>query len=417
METLQEQKTGTDRFLRVRKQTEKICMPLLAEDFSAQPVPFVSPPKWHLAHTSWFFETFILSVYSQNYKVFNPAYNYLFNSYYESVGERLPRSDRGNITRPDFQEILQYRAYINNHMKLLLEKTDNPKVLKLTELGIQHEQQHQELLVTDIKYILGHNPLYPQYTENSSFISSDSAPAKYLEVEEGVYQIGHQGKDFSFDNESSRHRVFLETFQVMNRLVTNQEYLEFIHDGGYEDFHLWHSEGWETIKNNKWKAPLYWVKQDDQWYEYTLNGLEKIKPGLPVTHVSFYEAAAFAEWKGERLLTEAEWEIAATKIPGGKITGNFLESGIFHPAVASRSSTQFFGDCWEWTNSAYLPYPGYKREKGAIGEYNSKFMINQMVLRGGSCATPKNHIRISYRNFFHADTRWQFSGIRLAKTL
>ncbi|NUN99751.1 MAG: ergothioneine biosynthesis protein EgtB [Saprospiraceae bacterium] len=408
------------RFRDIRRQTEALCHPLQTEDFVVQPIVDVSPPKWHLGHTTWFFENFILAKFQPGYQLFHAGYNYFFNSYYESQGPRVLRSNRGNMTRPSAADIFRYRQHVDEHLSALLENNnhlfeDNDFVLTL-EVGLQHEQQHQELLVTDLKYILGNNPLFPVYQENSASPAAQSRPASWLEFESGLYQIGHRGDDFCWDNELSAHRVYLEDFAVLDRLITNGEYLEFMHDGGYQRFEYWLSEGWEWAKQLEEKAPLYWYHHNGEWWNYTLHGFEKVNPGLPVTHLSYFEADAFANWKGFRLPTEFEWEIACKLTQNGiPPEANFLENGHFHPLAAQH--TQFFGDVWEWTSSAYLPYPNYPRFKGALGEYNGKFMINQMVLRGGSAATPRSHIRATYRNFFHTDKRWQFTGIRLAKSL
>lgn len=406
------------KYSSVRLNTVSICSRLQPEDMVLQPITDVSPAKWHLGHTTWFFEAFILQKFYNNYQVFHKSYNYLFNSYYESIGERLLRSNRGNLSRPAVSEILKYRAHVDHHIAELLKKNENPELLSLLELGLQHEQQHQELLITDIKYILGHNPLFPAYTDRteSLFHHGDYTPAKFVEIPEGIYQTGYRGSDFCFDNEQPIHKNYINGFRIMDRLITNREYLEFVKDGGYTDFRHWHMEGWEMAKNQNWEAPLYWILQSGNWMEYTSEGLKELSMHAPVTHISFYEAAAFASWKGKRLLTEPEWEAAINYLNIEPAEGNFLESNTFQPQPAN-NTLQLFGDCWEWTNSSYLPYPGYKREAGALGEYNGKFMINQMVLKGGSCATPQSHIRPSYRNFFHADKRWQFTGIRLAEDI
>lgn len=414
MESIAQFSSVSTRFADIRHTTVELCQTLIPEDLVVQPITDVSPPKWHLGHTTWFFEAFILSKYLKNYKLFNKDYNYLFNSYYESVGDRILRSHRGNLTRPEYKQILDYRIYVNNHMSELLEDNDNKEIFYLTELGLQHEQQHQELLMTDIKYILGNNPLFPPYAERETSLYSkgDYNTAKYIEIPGGIYETGYQGKNFCFDNELPLHKSYVKDFKVMDRLVTNREYLEFVKDDGYKDFRHWHMEGWEIVKNESWESPLYWIRKDDQWLEYTSEGLTELSMNAPVCHISFYEATAFAAWKGKRLITEPEWEAAVSHLKIKSENGNFLENKILQPQPAS-DSMQFFGDCWEWTYSAYLPYPGYRREEGALGEYNGKFMINQMVLKGGSCATPISHFRSSYRNFFHPDKRWQFTGIRL----
>ena len=378
-----------ERFLVIRNQTEKICMPLAIEDYVVQPQDFVSPPKWHLGHTTWFFETMILLPYFKGYKVFNANYNYIFNSYYETVGVRVIRTDRGNLSRPSVEDIYLYRKYVNEAMLQFFQKEMSIEVSVLFELGLQHEQQHQELLMTDIKYILGNNPLFPPYIVNQN---SENAPAKtsdWISVKEGVYEIGFEGAGFCFDNELNRHKVYLNSYQISSELVTNQEYLEFINSGGYENFKFWHAEGWDWVQNQKAKAPMYWYFLENQWQNYTLNGLQSINWNAPVTHINFYEAFAFAAWSKKRLPTEAEWEVA---------------------------NEQFnWGQRWEWTQSAYLPYPGFTTADDATGEYNGKFMVNQMVLRGASIATAEQHSRPTYRNFFQTNLQWQFTGIRLAQ--
>ncbi|PSR52920.1 ergothioneine biosynthesis protein EgtB [Adhaeribacter arboris] len=410
------------RFGQVREQTEALCRPLLPEDTVVQPIVDVSPPKWHLAHTSWFFETFLLQKFAPNYKVFHPDYNFLFNSYYNSIGSRILRQTRGTLNRPPLAEIYQYRAYVNEHItELLNQLSENSyaELLPLFELGLQHEQQHQELLVTDIKYILSTNPLVPALLPAEKYVSPaiNLPKPEYLSVASGLYEIGYTGTDFCFDNELSVHQVWLDEFAFRNQLVTNQEYLEFMEAGGYQNFKYWLHEGFDLAQQEQWEAPLYWTKQADGWYRFTLHGLQKVNVAAPVTHISFYEADAFANWAGKRLLTEFEWEVAAKHYLPSRKLGNFLENGSYDPQPFSGeqpAANQLLGDVWEWTYSAYQPYPRYNKAEGALGEYNGKFMINQMVLRGGSCATPRSHIRPTYRNFFHPDKRWQFTGIRLA---
>lgn len=409
------------RFQTIRKQTEEICAPLMPEDTVVQPIVDVSPPKWHLAHTSWFFETFILQKYQPGYAVFHPKYNFLFNSYYNSIGSRVMRNQRGTLSRPSLDEVYQYRAYINEQMQEFLNtasETILAEIKPLVELGLQHEQQHQELLVTDIKYILSTNPLLPAYNSKPTK-TVFSAPPKpeMLSVKGGLYEIGYQGQDFCFDNELGVHQVYVADFKIRNQLVTNGEYLEFMNDGGYQDFRHWLGEGFELGKEEHWEAPLYWVKTDDTWQHFTLYGLQEIDLNAPVTHISFYEANAYASWAGKRLLTEFEWEAACQQFKPEIKNGIFLESKTLQPAVAAENEIchQLLGTAWEWTYSAYHPYPNYSKAPGALGEYNGKFMINQMVLRGGSLATPQSHIRPTYRNFFHPDKRWQFTGIRLAE--
>lgn len=380
--------TLSEKYNSVRKHTETICQPLKTEDFVPQPVNFVSPPKWHLAHSTWFFEQFVLIEHLPDYKVFNDDFSFLFNSYYNTVGKRVFRADRGNITRPGVQEVFEYRAYVDMHMQILLQ-LKSEELKELLELGLNHEQQHQELLLTDIKYILGNNPIFPVYNEDLDWENDTNSETGFAKIEEGIYEIGHNSEEFSFDNEHGYHKVYLHEFEISRALVTNAEYLEFINAGGYKNFKYWLDEGWSWVTKNKIEAPLYWHKIDGEWHYYTVNGLQEVNSEAVVTHVSFYEASAFAEWKKMRLPTEFEWEIASDKFDWGKR--------------------------WEWTNSAYLPYPNFKKPEGAIGEYNGKFMVNQMVLRGSSCATSPNHSRKTYRNFFHADERWQFNSIRLAK--
>ncbi|ALD20574.1 ergothioneine biosynthesis protein EgtB [Hymenobacter sp. DG25A] len=413
------------RYALVRAQTEAICQPLLPEDTVVQPMLDVSPPKWHLAHTTWFFETFLLGEYLPGYTVFHPEYAYLFNSYYNSLGSRVNRADRGTISRPALADVYAYRAAVDVAMRHLLNThaTELPDVFfELFELGLQHEQQHQELLLTDIKYILSTSPLAPAYRAAPAKTAESllPPPAPWLPVVGGVYTIGQQESGFCFDNELPSHPTYVADFSLQNRLVTNAEYLAFMEAGGYKDFRFWLGEGWDLAQQQSWQAPLYWVQRPEGWFQFTMRGLQPVEMAAPVTHVSFYEADAYANWAGARLPTEAEWEIAARQFAPTTPSGNFQESGLFHPRPlpANASPTechQLWGDVWEWTYSAYHPYPGYHKAAGALGEYNGKFMVNQLVLRGGSCATPASHIRLSYRNFFHADKRWQFTGIRLAR--
>jgi len=407
------------RYQQIRNQSENICQPLEPEDTVVQPITDVSPPKWHLAHTSWFFETFLLSPYLPRYKPFHADYSYLFNSYYNSVGNRVQRNQRSTLTRPPLRDIYTYRQHVDAHINQLVQELDEDKLaelMPLMELGLQHEQQHQELLLTDIKYILSTNPLLPVYQSKPEKKAIESeTKAKFLEVPAGIYRIGFAGEGFCFDNELGVHEVLLEDFGIMNRLVTNGEYLAFMQDGGYSDFRHWLDEGWALVQQQHLEAPLYWVKKEDTWCRFTLHGLEQVNPNEPVCHISFYEADAYANWAGKRLLTEFEWEAASQVYPPQK--GNFVESQLLEPQPANPTAAdlqQLYGDTWEWTYSAYHPYPGFIKAPGAIGEYNGKFMLNQMVLRGGSCATPANHIRPTYRNFFHPDKRWQYNGIRLA---
>ena len=411
MPLLQQQYTA------IRQLSEALCQPLQVEDYGIQSMADVSPPKWHLAHTTWFFETFLLCPYLKSYDVFHPKYSYLFNSYYEAVGNRHPRAQRGLLSRPTVAEVYQYRAYVDEAMRSLFSNTAlSPEITELITLGLHHEQQHQELLLTDIKHIFAINPLRPAYRSTAPKISLAPAilPLQLIEFSGGLHTIGHQQSGFAFDNESPAHSVYLQDFALASRLVTNGEYLEFIEAGGYEKPEYWLSEGWATVQTQGWNAPLYWEKIDGQWWEMTLMGMQPLNLAQPVCHVSLFEADAFANWCDRRLPTEAEWEIAAAGMP---IAGNLLERDRLHPQPASGAQPieQLYGDVWEWTQSAYQPYPGFRPAAGAVGEYNGKFMCNQTVLRGGSCATPPGHIRPTYRNFFPASTRWQFSGIRLAQ--
>lgn len=383
-----------------------------------QPIVDVSPPKWHLGHTTWFFEKMILEEHFKDYKVYHPEYNYVFNSYYESIGKRVLRTDRGNLTRPTTEEVYKYRAHVDEQMAHFLDTlTEIPKKISdLLELGLQHEQQHQELLVYDIKYILGNNPLFPAYTKKEIVPTAESRPLDFLGVSAGNYKIGHQQEGFCFDNELGVHKVYLHDFEIADRLVTNGEYLEFIEAGGYQDFRYWYMEAWAWVQENKEFAPMHWHQIQGEWYQYTFFGLQKLNLHEPVTHVSQYEATAYAQWRGMRLATEFEWEVACNQYEAFiHANANFVEGAALSTQTAQKDHYQFFGDTWEWTNSAYLPYPYFKTEAGAVGEYNGKFMINQMVLRGGSFATPKDHIRPSYRNFFHPYLKWHFTGIRLAR--
>ncbi len=414
MDKTQESLAGiAEKFQRIRQFTSTICEGLQPDDYNAQPVLFVSPPKWHLAHTTWFFEEFIL-VRKAGRRYFNESYPYLFNSYYDLIGDRVTRDSRGTLTRPILKDILEYRSYVENEMLEYLSKTEaDDDTRALVELGLNHEQQHQELLLTDIKFILGHNPLTPVFRK-SQHLPSEKKVAPGIEVPGGVYKIGYDGEGFSFDNESGAHSVFLHDYRIDRDTVTNAEYIRFIHDNGYERPELWLADGWDWVKNHKINAPMYWQKKDDVYFRYGLNGLSRLNLLEPVSHVSFFEADAYARWKGKRLPTEFEWEVACRTQAELSASENFAENGHYEP-VPHDQGAHFLGNVWEWTNSAYLPYPFYKKPEGAVGEYNGKFMINQMVLRGGSCATPKDHIRITYRNFFHPEERWQFSGIRLAE--
>ena len=412
---IQSKSSTLDLYLSIRQKTEELVHPLEIEDFVAQPVVDVSPPKWHLGHTTWFFENFILSKHLTNYQLFDESFAFIFNSYYESQGERILRNKRGTLTRPSTEKIFEYRKYVDLHISKLFEEgfDQNSQGMMFLEIGMNHEQQHQELLVTDIKYILGSNPLMPSYYKQDNK-QTETVKLDWLTVKGGNYEIGYNGNAFHFDNEKGVHQVYLHDFQLMNRLVTNGEYIEFINDGGYNKAELWLMEGWEWVKQNRARAPFYWFLSNKEWHHYKLSGVQKVDTNETLTHINFYEAEAYARWKEMRLLTEQEWEVAAN-IYGDKNKAHFLDEKNYHPKVAI--GNQIIGTAWEWTNSAYLPYPFYRQEKGALGEYNGKFMINQMVLRGGSCATPKSHFRVSYRNFFHPHLQWQFTGIRLAKNI
>ena len=373
----------------IRLQTETICKPLKIEDYSIQVVQFASPAKWHLAHTTWFFETFILKHFVKDYVAYDANFNFLFNSYYNTVGSRILQTNRGNMSRPNTDKIYAYRAYVDEKMQAFLKNISDKKILDLVALGLNHEQQHQELLITDVKYMLGHNPIFPVYHKDSNLIKDKNSNSESIKIKSGLYQIGHQGNAFCYDNELGVHQVYVGDFEINNHLVTNGDYLEFMESDAYSDFNLWLDDGWAWVKNNKINAPMYWYKTEGEWHNYTLAGLQKVDKNAILSHINFYEANAFAGWKGMRLPTEFEWEIASQQLHWGKR--------------------------WEWTNSAYLPYPNFEKENGAVGEYNGKFMSNKMVLRGASVATSKNHSRPTYRNFFNPTERWQFTGLRLVK--
>jgi ergothioneine biosynthesis protein EgtB len=402
-------------FLALRETSLRLCAPLGVEDHSLQPMPDASPAKWHLAHTTWFFETFVLSPYADQFRPYHPAFRNLFNSYYNAVGDRPLRTLRHILSRPSLDEVHAYRGYVEDAMVRLLESDLPADVVELITLGMHHEQQHQELIVTDVKNGLWANPLRPAYRAATEIDTAQSRASdlQWQSFAEGIYPAGFEGEGFAFDNEGPRHNVYLEAFRLASRLVTNGEYLEFMRDGGYSTPTLWLSDGWDCVRNNQWTAPLYWEQRDGEWWSYTIAGMQPLRLSEPVCHVSFYEADSFARWAGARLPTEFEWEVAAETCPIG---GNLLDPEILHaqPASSGGSLMQMFGDVWEWTGSAYTPYPGFKSAAGAVGEYNGKFMCNQMVLRGGSCATPLSHIRPTYRNFFPPHVRWQFMGLRLA---
>jgi ergothioneine biosynthesis protein EgtB len=396
----------------VRAFSEELCEPLEIEDYVVQSMPDCSPTKWHLAHVSWFFETFLLQPNVPEYRSLHPQYTYLFNSYYNAVGQRHCRPKRGLISRPTVEETYRYRAYVDEHVLALLDRADDGllrSVEPVLVLGLHHEQQHQELLLTDLKHMLAENPLHPVYRPGVSTQAGPAAALEWLSYPGGLCWIGFAGQNFAFDNEGPRHQVFLQPFELASRPVTNGEYLAFLADGGYQRPELWLSAGWATVQEQGWEAPLYWERQADRWWTFTLHGFEPVNEAEPACHLSYYEADAFARWADARLPTEAEWEVAAADTP---MIGTFVESQLYHPGPARNS---LFGDVWQWTQSSYSPYPGFKPAAGAIGEYNGKFMCNQYVLRGGSCATPASHIRATYRNFFPADARWQFMGLRLTR--
>lgn len=375
-------------FLEVRERTEAICKQLQIEDYSVQPTEDASPPKWHLAHTTWFFEQFVLVPYKKDYQEFDSDFAFLFNSYYNHLGDRILRPTRGLMTRPVVSKVMDFRAHVTAHIAQLLSQESNSEIEELVTLGINHEQQHQELLAYDIKCILGNQPTFPAYGEWCS-LKPVKEKQDWITIKEGLYEIGYSGDGFYFDVEKGVHKVYLEDFEISNRLVSNGEYLEFIKDGGYQKFDLWHAEGWEFIGQNDLKAPLYWYLVDGEWQRYCMDGLKPVNPNEPVMHLSYYEAFAFAQWAGKRLPTEFEWEVASDHLDWGQL--------------------------WEWTSSAFEPYPRFTKAEGAVGEYNGKFMVSQQVLRGASVATPKGHSRKTYRNFFNPKMRWQFSGLRLVK--
>ena len=402
----------------VRNFSEKLCEPLETEDYVIQSMPDVSPTKWHLGHTSWFFEAFVLGNADKNYKSLHPLYTYLFNSYYVQIGERWLRAHRGLLSRPTVKQVYAYRKFVNENVREFIINCDEntfTKFAPIIEIGLNHEQQHQELLLTDIKHVLSLNPLNPVYAEQKFIKSERATDINWINFDSGVFEIGFEGDGFSYDNEGPKHKEYLNSFAIADKLITNRGYIEFIEDGGYKNAALWLSDGWAMVETEKWKAPLYWENRDGEWWNFTLNGFRKVAAEEPVCHISHYEADAFARWKDARLPTEAEWEVAAGNLP---YKGNFVEDKNYHPIALEKTKdglNQMYGDVWEWTQSAYSPYPGYKPLPGALGEYNGKFMSNQMVLRGGSCATSQSHIRNTYRNFFPSHSRWQFTGIRLAK--
>ena len=406
-----------ERFRAVREGSLRLAKPLSAEDCGAQSMPDASPVKWHLAHSSWFFETFLLEPHLPGYSPFNPAFRLLFNSYYNGVGAQFSRPDRGLLTRPTLAEVFAWRRHVEEGMEQLFAVDLHPALAKLVEIGLAHEEQHQELILTDVKHLLSRNPLLPAYAGRWPLSTIAEMPRSWVPFPGGLHRIGHTGAGFSFDNEHPPHRVWLEPFELASHPVTNQDWIGFIADGGYKRPELWLAAGWDVARAHSWEAPLYWHRADGGWRCFTLHGDAPVDPHAPVTHISFYEAEAFARWAGARLPTEAEWEVASAGVP---VSGNFADSGAFHPTAAAKAApdgtlAKLFGDVWEWTRSAYEPYPGYSPAEGSIGEYNGKFMVGQQVLRGGSCATPAGHIRPTYRNFFPPETRWQFSGLRLAR--
>ena len=413
------------RYRRIRGETEQLADPLSAEDMQLQSMPDASPTKWHLAHTSWFFETFLLRSNLPDYQPFDPDFHQLFNSYYNSLGKPFSRPQRGLLSRPDLETVFAYRRSIDRHISELLRQFPlTPDTLALVTLGLNHEQQHQELLLTDIKHALSINPTLPAYTDSTAEDLDNAgdtraAPLQWMDIPGGLYSIGSDGERFCFDNESPAHQQMLQPFQIASRLVTNGEYRAFIEDGGYREPRLWLSDGWAEINRRPTSHPAYWQKRAGGWFQFALGGLQPLVDSEPVCHLSYYEADAYASWAGKRLPTEFEWEVAACllRTPDQLAGANLLEKRLFRPDRAGPREHQFLGDLWEWTSSAYLPYPGFRTSADAVGEYNGKFMCNQKVLRGGSCVTPADHIRISYRNFFYPQQFWQFTGIRLAGDL
>lgn len=406
-------------YMRVRSTSLAICEPLETEDYMVQSMPDASPVKWHLAHTTWFFEEFLLTPYLQGYQPFDAQYGFLFNSYYETCGPRYSRPARGLLSRPTVADVCRYRTHVDRHLLQLLERRGSDERLQsLVELGLHHEQQHQELILTDIKHAYSLNPLRPVYCAHDGVEDGEAQPLRFVQYQPGLCEIGASGDQFHFDNEGPRHAVYVAPFALADRLITNAEYAEFIADGGYGRAELWLSDGWACAQQQNWRQPLYW--SEDLTAEFTLAGMQPLAPHRPVCHLSFYEADAYARWADMRLPTEFEWEVAAR---GCAVTGNLLHSGRLNPEPVRSSKpsqlgpAQMFGDVWEWTASPYVAYPGYRPVQGALGEYNGKFMCSQIVLRGGSCVTPADHVRATYRNFFYPQSRWQFMGVRLARDL
>lgn len=420
--SIAEASPDVNAFRAVREMSRHLCEHLDPEDLVPQSMPDASPLKWHLAHTTWFFEIFVLARFDSDHTPYHPQFSYLFNSYYNQIGDRQKRAERGLLTRPTTQEVFAYRAVIDEAVCKLLEQISSEEegeFKRILEIGLQHEQQHQELVLTDLKHLFAHNALRPAYRMPLEIEANASpGPQGWIDYEEGLYEVGHDGASFAFDNEGPRHKIYLEAFSLGNRLITNGEYLDFIEDGGYSRPEFWLDAGWTTLKEEAWRHPFYWQEGADGWQEFTLSGPRSLGLSEPICHVSYFEADAFSRWAGARLPTEFEWEVACAPLPND---GNFLETGRFHPGIArdpksnQDQPSQCYGDVWEWTSSPYSAYPGYQTAAGALGEYNGKFMSGQMVLRGGSCATPARHIRATYRNFFAPGARWQFSGLRLAR--
>ena len=409
-----------DQYQRVRQASELLCATLEPEDYVIQTMPEMSPTKWHLAHTSWFFETFVIKTHAAGYRPLNPQYAFLFNSYYNAAGKMHFRPHRGLISRPTVKDTFNYRKHVDAAVLRLLREAGEGKFEELEPLialGLNHEQQHQELMLTDIKHVFWMNPLRPAFSADQLPRAAAAAACQWHDCPGGLAEIGHEGAGFCFDNERPRHQVFVNPFALGTKLVSNREYLAFMEDGGYGRAELWLSLGWTAVNDHGWHSPFYWEKRDGRWWMMTLAGMRPVQGSEPVCHLSYFEADAYARWAGARLPTEAEWEVCASPAP---LEGQFVESGHFHPAPAAGAADvleQMFGTLWQWTQSAYSPYPGYRAAAGALGEYNGKFMCNQYVLRGASCATPRSHARRTYRNFFPPDARWQFMGLRLAKDI